>query len=129
MMSAIGSRDTRPELLVRRYLHGAGLRFKLHDKSLPGTPDIVLPKFDSVIFVHGCFWHRHSGCRFAAIPATRTEFWSSKFTSNVNRDAGNGQALRALGWRVFTIWECEASNELILDQCVWLVMSGLDQAA
>lgn len=124
-MAAIGPKDTLPELLVRRYFHSKGLRFKVHDRSLPGTPDIVLPRFSAVVFVNGCFWHRHSRCKFTTTPSTRTEFWFSKFEANVNRDARNAQALRDGGWRVFTIWECQAHDELILDQCAWEVISGL----
>lgn len=106
MMANIRGRDTKPEMLVRRMLHGAGYRYRLHDRSMPGRPDIVLPKYRVTIFVHGCFWHRHGGCRFSTTPATRQEFWRDKFLSNVARDERNVKLLVASGWRVATVWEC-----------------------
>ncbi|WP_322965487.1 very short patch repair endonuclease [Sphingomonas fuzhouensis] len=106
MMAGIRGRDTAPELALRRALHRAGLRFRVHAKELPGRPDIVLPRWRAVVQVHGCFWHRHLGCKFATSPATRPEFWTAKFASNVERDARNHAALRALGWRTATVWEC-----------------------
>ena len=106
MMSGIRGKDTRPELLVRRQLHRLGFRFRLHDPRLPGKPDLVLRKHSAVIFVHGCYWHRHEGCRYATTPATRREFWLSKFAANVQRDLRDQAALRTEGWRVFVIWEC-----------------------
>jgi DNA mismatch endonuclease, patch repair protein len=110
MMSGIRGRNTAPEMLVRRALHAAGLRFRLHRKDLPGSPDVVLPRHNAVVFVHGCFWHRHPGCRFATTPATRPEFWRKKFDGNVERDVRQRRALRKLGWRVFTVWECQAKD-------------------
>jgi DNA mismatch endonuclease (patch repair protein) len=110
-MSRIKGRDTGPELRLRSLLHRAGFRFRLHAKELPGNPDIVLPKYRAAIFVHGCFWHRHEGCRNATMPSTRTEFWKSKFASNVGRDERNQAALTAAGWTVFTVWECELKND------------------
>lgn len=106
MMSGIKGRNTRPEMQVRAYLHGAGFRFRLHRKDLPGSPDIVLPKHRVVIFVHGCFWHRHAGCRYATTPTTRQEFWQTKFASNVERDGRKQASLLEAGWRVATVWEC-----------------------
>lgn len=106
-MSRIKGRDTGPELRLRSLLHRAGFRFRLHAKDLPGKPDIVLPKYRTAIFVHGCFWHRHEGCRHATTPSTRADFWQDKFAANVNRDERNRTALEAAGWRVETIWECE----------------------
>ena len=106
MMSGIRGKDTRPEMLVRRELHRRGFRFRLHDPRLPGRPDLVLPKHSAVIFVHGCYWHRHEGCRFATTPATRREFWLAKFEANVQRDRRDQAALRASGWRIFVVWEC-----------------------
>jgi DNA mismatch endonuclease (patch repair protein) len=110
-MSRIKGRDTGPELLLRSLLHRAGFRFRLHPKELPGKPDIVLPRYHAAIFVHGCFWHRHEGCRNATTPSTRTEFWQAKFHSNVNRDQRNIAALEAAGWTVFTVWECELKSD------------------
>ena len=111
MMAGIGGKNTRPELLVRKGLHAAGFRYRLHDRALPGKPDIVLPKYRAVIFVHGCFWHRHPGCRYASTPATRPEFWASKFSANVARDSAARSALLLAGWRVATIWECALRTE------------------
>ena len=108
MMSGIKGKNTKPELIVRRYLHGRGLRYQLHVKRLPGTPDMVFPRYRAVVFVHGCFWHQHLGCRYATIPKTRQEFWVEKLTANRRRDLANEKRLEALGWRVLTIWECEA---------------------
>lgn len=106
-MSRIKGRNTGPELRLRSLLHLAGLRFRLHAKQLPGCPDVVLPKHRTAIFVHGCFWHRHPGCRNATVPSTRREFWQGKFDDNVRRDVRNQAALDAAGWTVLVIWECE----------------------
>lgn len=107
LMSKIGPRNTKPELALRSLLHRAGFRFRLHAKDLPGKPDIVLPKYRTVIFVHGCFWHRHRGCRFATTPSSNKGFWSKKFSENVDRDKRKARALRRLGWIVLIVWECE----------------------
>ncbi|PXW64642.1 T/G mismatch-specific endonuclease [Chelatococcus asaccharovorans] len=106
-MSRIRGRDTGPELVLRSLLHRAGFRFRLHAKQLPGRPDIILPRYRTAIFVHGCFWHRHPGCRNATTPSTRREFWQAKFDGNVSRDARNQAELEAAGWTVLTVWECE----------------------
>jgi DNA mismatch endonuclease (patch repair protein) len=106
-MAAIRGKDTKPEIVVRTALHALGYRFRLHRRDLPGSPDIVLPKYRTVIFVHGCFWHSHN-CRYGKVtPATRSEFWSDKRTGTVERDQRKTQALEMEGWRVLTIWECE----------------------
>lgn len=123
MMSGIKGKHTKPERLVRFYLHAAGLRFRLHAKHLPGTPDLVLPKYRAVVFVNGCFWHRHSGCKYASTPATRPSYWASKFSRTVSRDILVASALRKAGWRVFTIWECEARDDLGLDNLFWQLVS------
>jgi len=106
MMSGIRGRDTRPEMQLRRFLHRAGFRFRLQDRRLPGRPDIVLPRYRAAILVHGCFWHRHAGCRYCTVPATRPEFWQRKFSANMERDQRNIAALEAAGWRVAIVWEC-----------------------
>jgi len=122
MMSGIKGKDTEPELAVRRYLHAAGLRFRLHDKRLPGRPDIVLPTFRTVVLVHGCFWHRHEGCPYATTPSSRAEFWGRKFDQNVRRDADNVRALQAAGWTALTIWECQARDRVMLDELFWRIV-------
>jgi len=106
-MAAVPSMNSRPEMIVRRMIHSMGFRYRLHVRELPGTPDIVLPRHGKVVFVHGCFWHRHKGCRFASEPATRAAFWHSKFEGNIARDRRAARQLRCMGWKVLTIWQCE----------------------
>lgn len=106
IMSKVRSTNTRPELLVRSALHREGLRFRLHQKDLPGRPDIVLPRYRVVIFVHGCFWHQHEGCRYATMPSTNTINWRKKFADNKSRDAEAVKSLIDAGWRVLIFWEC-----------------------
>jgi DNA mismatch endonuclease (patch repair protein) len=110
MMSGIRGKNTQPELAVRRALFAAGYRFRLHRRDLPGAPDVVLPGRKVAIFVHGCFWHRHPGCRFATTPSTRPDFWKEKFEKNVVRDGDARDALTASGWRVLVCWECGTRN-------------------
>lgn len=107
MMAGIKGANTRPEMALRKALHALGLRFRLHAKRLPGRPDIVLPRWKAVIFVHGCFWHRHEGCRYATVPATRPQFWNDKFAANVARDQRNLNCLAEARWRTRVVWECE----------------------
>jgi DNA mismatch endonuclease (patch repair protein) len=121
MMAGIRGRDTRPELLVRRYLHAAGLRFRLGATGIPGRPDVVFRGRRIALFVHGCFWHRHGGCRFATMPSTRTEFWTNKFEANKARDARVTDQLHGMGWTVLTIWECETRDIEALDRLVWSI--------
>jgi DNA mismatch endonuclease, patch repair protein len=109
-MSQIRSANTQPEMVVRSLLHRLGYRFRVHSRRLPGRPDIVLPKWKTVIQVHGCFWHRHSRCKFAYTPKTRLDFWTTKFKENIERDLRTTRRLRRLGWRVVTIWECQACD-------------------
>jgi DNA mismatch endonuclease (patch repair protein) len=106
-MSRIRSKNTRPEQLVRKFLFSYGFRYRICDKKLPGNPDIVLPKYRTVIFIHGCFWHGHSGCRYFVIPKTRTDWWLQKFETNKRKDNLNKSELRKDGWKVKIIWECE----------------------
>ena len=110
-MSHIRAKNTKPEVLVRQYLHAAGFRFRIHVKKLPGTPDVVLAKYRTCIFVNGCFWHGHRGCRFATQPKSNAEFWSSKIANNIRRDELSVQALEAMGWKVVTVWECDLRKE------------------
>jgi DNA mismatch endonuclease (patch repair protein) len=112
MMSGIRGRDTRPEMQVRRFLHGQGFRFRLDARDLPGRPDLVLPKWKAVVFVHGCFWHGHADCRYFRLPQTRPEFWGAKIGSNIARDERNIQRLELAGWRVAIVWECALRDEL-----------------
>lgn len=105
MMSGIRGKNTKPELTVRRFLHRAGLRYRLHGK-LPGKPDLIFPRYRTVVFVHGCFWHRHEGCRYTTMPANHAVFWREKFDSNVRRDQRVQKELSELGWRVLVIWSC-----------------------
>jgi DNA mismatch endonuclease (patch repair protein) len=109
-MSRIRSRDTKPEKTVRSLLHRMGYRFRINRKDLPGKPDIVLPKHKTIIFVHGCFWHRHEGCKYSTIPKSNTEFWLNKFNDNVQRDKVVQIELRKLGWKVVVIWQCELKD-------------------
>lgn len=110
IMSKIRSKNTTPEMKVRKLLHSMGYRFRLHRKDLPGKPDIVLPKYKTVIFVHGCFWHGHEGCRYAVIPKSNTHYWKNKITNNISRDKNNLILLSELNWKVLIIWECELIN-------------------
>jgi len=109
-MSRIKGKDTRPEIAVRSLIHKMGYRFRLHRKDLPGKPDIVLPKYNTVIFVHGCFWHRHKGCKYAYTPKSRVKFWKDKFAETVNRDKQHLKQLKENGWEVFIVWECETKD-------------------
>lgn len=106
MMAGIKGKDTKPELVLRRALHARGFRYRLHSKNVPGRPDLVFPKHHAIVFVHGCFWHRHEGCRYTTTPSTRPEFWQAKFDANVIRDAAIRDQLIEAGWRVATVWEC-----------------------
>jgi len=109
-MSRIRSVNTKPEMVVRSLLHNLGYRFRLHRKDLPGKPDIVLPKHRTIFFVHGCFWHRHKGCKFAYNPKSRISFWEKKFKNNIKRDEQNIDMLKQMGWKVNIIWECEIKD-------------------
>lgn len=111
-MSRIRSKDTGPEMVVRRFLHRQGFRYKLHDKTLPGKPDIVLPKYRTVIFVHGCFWHGHEGCRYYVVPKTRNEWWLNKINHNKLKDDIVMDSLTSQGWRVIVIWECSTKGQM-----------------
>jgi DNA mismatch endonuclease, patch repair protein len=105
-MSQIKGKNTKPEMLVRKFLHANGFRYRLHVKNLPGKPDIVLPKYKTVIFVHGCFWHGHENCKYYVVPKTRTEWWINKINSNITNDTKSAQALKKQGWQIINLWEC-----------------------
>lgn len=125
MMSGIRGKNTRPELLLRHALHKRGFRYRLHDRKLPGRPDLVLPKYRAVIFVHGCFWHRHPGCRYTTTPSTRTEFWLPKFQRTIEHDKEVLDQLATNGWRIAVVWECVTRrmdiDTLANDVALWLI--------
>jgi DNA mismatch endonuclease, patch repair protein len=110
-MSQIKSGNTKPEMIVRRYLFYEGFRYRLHKKDLPGKPDIVLKKYNTVVFIHGCFWHGHAGCKYFKIPKTRTEWWKEKINSNIDRDQKNEKELEKSGWKVVTVFECDLKGK------------------
>ncbi len=111
-MSRIKSKNTKPEMLVRQFLHKNGFRYRLHVKDLPGKPDIVLPKYKTVIFIHGCFWHGHEGCKYYVVPKTRTEWWLNKIKGNATNDSKAEALLKEVGWKIIKIWECELKKLL-----------------
>ena len=110
-MAAIKSKNTKPEIEVRKILHEMGYRFRLHRKDLPGNPDIVLPKYKTAIFVNGCFWHQHEGCKYACLPKTKTDFWKNKLEGNKKRDRLKQSQLNELGWKIINVWECEIKDK------------------
>jgi DNA mismatch endonuclease (patch repair protein) len=120
-MSRIRSKDTKPEMLVRKYLFKNGFRYRLHVKDLPGKPDIVLPKYKTVIFVNGCFWHYHKGCRYFVLPKTRTEWWLQKIKATVERDKVAEITLQVSGWKVILVWECELKPDLRVNTLLHLI--------
>jgi len=123
-MSRIKGKDTKPEILVRKYLFAHGFRYRLHDKNLPGKPDIIFPKYKTVIFINGCFWHGHKGCRYFILPATRTEWWLQKIKGTQRRDKEAEITLNVRGWKVITVWECElkeGKKDMTLANLVWEV--------
>lgn len=110
-MSQIKGKDTKPEIIVRRYLFSKGLRYRKNDKRYPGSPDIVLPKYNTIVFVHGCFWHLHNGCKYAKIPKSNVDFWKNKLYGNKERDKRNQNILEEMGWNVITVWECQLKKD------------------
>ena len=124
MMAEIRGKNTRPEIMLRRALHARGFRYRLHDKKLPGKPDIIFSRYRAVCLVHGCFWHRHPGCAYAYTPVTRGEFWKTKLDANVVRDKRKRQELLDIGWRVATVWECALRKggeiKVALELDLWL---------
>ncbi len=117
-MSRIRSKNTKPEMLVRSYLHKQGYRFRLHDKKLPGKPDIVLPKYKTVIFINGCFWHGHKNCKYFVVPKTRTKWWLEKINGNIERDKKVKRELKKLGWKVINIWQCYIRKQTYVKQLI-----------
>ena len=130
-MSRIRNKDTKPEEFVRKYLFSKGFRYRKNDARLPGKPDIVLPKYKAVVFVNGCFWHGHTGCRYFVWPKNNSEFWREKIIGNIARDQKNYELLRELGWHVFVIWECELKRSVMektLDALINNIKQGLQSA-
>jgi DNA mismatch endonuclease (patch repair protein) len=127
-MSRIRSKDTKPELIVRRYLFSKGFRYRLHDKTLPGKPDIVLAKYRTVVFIHGCFWHGHENCRHYVVPKTRTEWWLNKINNNASSDIIAAKRLATAGWKTIIIWECEL-KKVCLESTLTLLHVQLKQAS
>jgi DNA mismatch endonuclease (patch repair protein) len=127
MMASIRGRDTQPEMVVRIFLHSLGFRYRLAPRNLPGKPDVVLPKHNAAIFIHGCFWHGHIGCRFATMPRTRTEFWTGKIAANRARDRIKEAELYSKGWRVAVVWECalKSDRDAALQRLVTFIRSGM----
>ncbi|MEP6676562.1 MAG: DNA mismatch endonuclease Vsr [Ferruginibacter sp.] len=125
-MSQIKGKNTKPEILVRKFLHANGFRYKLHDKTLPGKPDIVLPKYKIVIFVHGCFWHGHAGCRYYVIPKTRTEWWLDKINKNRANDVKAKKGLKKEGWKIAEVWECDLKKEK-LENTLGKLLKGINK--
>lgn len=124
-MSQIKGKNTKPEMLVRKFLHSNGFRYKLHDKNLPGKPDIVLPKYKTIIEVQGCYWHGHTGCKYFVLPKSNTEFWKLKIFGNIKRDIENHRILKEFGWNLIIIWECklkkgikEATLKALINQLI-----------
>ena len=122
-MSRIRSKDTKPEMIVRSMLHKIGYRFRLHRKDLPGKPDIVLSKYKTVILVHGCFWHRHKGCKRCTTPSSNKDYWLKKFERNINIDKKNKKELISLGWKIITVWECEIKKIKVLTRRISTILS------
>ena len=127
IMSQIKSKDTKPEIIVRSYLFSKGLRFRKNDKRYPGSPDIVLPKYKTIVFVHGCFWHLHDGCKYAIMPKSNVDFWKKKLNGNKERDERNRKELEKMGWDVITVWECELKKKCLDDTMTRLENEILSQ--
>jgi DNA mismatch endonuclease (patch repair protein) len=126
-MSRIRSKDTKPEMLVRKFLHKNGFRYRLHVKNLPGKPDMVLPKYKTVIFIHGCFWHGHEGCKYYVVPKTRTEWWLNKIQSNTTNDTKVEIALKADGWKIIIVWGCELKKDSLKNTLTRLLSEIVQQ--
>ena len=130
LMSGIKAKDTKPEMAIRKMLHAAGFRYRLHDKRLPGKPDLVLPKYRTAVFVHGCFWHGHESCSLFRIPKSKTEFWEEKISQNIKRDSRHISELLAHGWRVLVIWECatKGANKMTSEDMIHRIKTFLKNA-
>jgi DNA mismatch endonuclease (patch repair protein) len=125
VMSKVTAKDTRPEVKVRKFLFSKGFRYRKNDKRFPGKPDIVLPKYKTIIFVHGCFWHHHENCRAAALPRTNHEFWKDKMQTNVKRDKKNRMDLKKLGWKIIVVWQCQIKNRELFAETIKRVVKKI----
>lgn len=129
LMSKIKGKNTKPEMIVRKYLFARGFRYRLHDKYLPGSPDIVLPKYKTAVFIHGCFWHGHSGCRKARLPSSNIDYWEKKIHENLERDRKKIASMEEAGWHVLVVWQCDIDNktrrEKYLDEIVEEIKKGI----
>ena len=128
MMAGIGRKDTKPEMLVRKMIYHAGYRYRLHRKDLPGAPDLVMSGKRIGVFVHGCFWHQHAGCKYAKLPSTNAEFWGKKLMGNVSRDINTVSALLDSGWRVLIVWECATRNQELMTRMPEILVSWIEGA-
>ena len=128
-MSQIRSKNTKPEVLIRKFLFANGFRYRIHVKTLPGNPDIVLPKYKTVVFINGCFWHGHTGCKYYVVPKTRTEFWLNKIQKNISNDSINHYKLQQQGYNIIIIWECEVKNKSIFENLVQKIKNPLNLAS
>jgi len=127
-MAKVRKKDTAPEITIRKTLHRLGLRFRLHVQTLPGTPDIVFPRYHAIVFVHGCFWHRHKGCKLATTPKSNQQFWAEKFQKNMVRDLTKKKILESLGWRVYVVWQCELSSPAKAEESGVKILKKITQA-
>lgn len=127
VMSKVTAKDTRPEVKVRKFLFSKGFRYRKNDKRFPGKPDIILPKYKTAIFVHGCFWHHHDNCRAAALPQTNCEFWKDKMETNVKRDRKNQKDLKELGWKIIIIWQCQIKNRELFEKTMKKVIKKIQE--
>ncbi len=128
-MSKIRGKNTKPEIIVRKFLFSKGFRYRLHDKRLPGKPDIVLPRYKTAIFIHGCFWHGHEGCSYYVVPKTRTDWWLAKINTNISNDIKNIALLQEAGWKIIVIWECSLKSTAIEETLLKLTKNVMDTNA
>lgn len=129
IMSRIHSKDTKPELLIRSELHKLGFRFRLHNKNLPGSPDIVLNKFRTVIFINGCFWHGHKNCKYSSLPKTNSQFWKEKILKNIERDKIAKKQLRSQGWHIITVWTCQLRNSIKVNTAINKIVNKINSCS
>jgi DNA mismatch endonuclease (patch repair protein) len=127
IMSKISGKETKPEIIVRKHLFSHGFRYRKNEKKLPGKPDIVLPKYKTVIFVHGCFWHGHQNCKKSALPQTNHEFWENKIQKNIERDKSKQKELKKLGWKIITVWQCQIKSRELFEKTMKRTVAKIQQ--